>query len=915
MKALSLQAKITGVLLGFIILFSAASFYLMINLGSARDAFLQLNQSIDTMDKVSRESTRLSKLALPLYDQVGFMSEELSQIQKIFLASMEDEDTEMLEDILPHKDHFIAHFQKATELFPPSDREELESILIHFERYLSLGEKIIVAVIDGGDLSKLTELSEHSTSLRLSMNKLRDEKKDQLGNSIQEVSSLHADFREKSQGLSSHVEERFNELKSLVSIFSLGSLLLGVLLSLRLGKNIARPIEELSSMANKMSGGDLSQRITVVSDEAIGKLGNSFNEMAASIEKSQEELREWNRTLEHKVLEKTASIQSLLDNAGQGFLSFDRFFRVQKEFSRECSKIFHQQDISGLKVEKIFFTKPEDQKEFLGWMSHAFEKKTPFGVICDLAPEKLYLKDRTFQIEYKKLDRSEGTYVMCILTDITSKLELERQVLREQSLAKRILRVLQFREQFLVVYRELNHLLGSAYQFHQSSPNLKDYKEHRRIVHTLKGTAGLFDFLELMDCMNEYEEYLQMNLEQSQIPDPETSIQLIDRVVEEFDAILRFLQDNLAEIVDWEELTIRIPETEFRRLLQFVKKTEISLHDEMLVYLRRPFRNFFEPFQTLVNELAMSLDKVLHPLQIRGGKFLVDPDLYRESIRPLVHVFRNSVDHGIEAPVEREMNGKDPMGMISVELKQDSDWIHIRIQDDGSGIDPDLISELLEKNGLKSKTEISQMSESELVNSVFLSGFSTRESASLVSGQGIGMDAVKSKIEELKGKVSLETKIGEGTCIHIDLPNKDSYTFSNLEAQNKKENMLIIDHDPISLRLVSAFIEQSEKFEVQRCTSYEQALQWMSESSVEVVVLDQETSLGDWKTFIEAARVKNPLVQIIMLTREYSHDLFVRASNMGIIDIFTRPAAPYKILKAAEGSRDRLLRWQGEIES
>jgi|GEM_PF-1235243 len=491
---------------------------------------------------------------------------------------------------------------------------------------------------------------------------------------------------------------------------------------------------------------------------------------------------------------------------------------------------------------------------------------------------------------------------------------LERQVLEEQSFAKRILRVLQFREQFLSFYQEMNNLIGTTHNFYEKDPTRSNFLEHRRTVHTLKGTSGLFDFVEMMEKMHLYEEYMRECLESSSLPQLNKAAGFMDEIAVEFDAILRFLNENLGDVVDWEELTIRIPETDFRRILSFVEKTEASLHKELLLYIRRPFRNFFGQFQALLEELCASTDKVLHPLQIHGGEFMVDPNLYRDSLRLLVHIFRNSVDHGIEEAMEREVKGKDPFGSIEVDISLSDDHIELCIRDDGAGIDPEKIAQTLIDRKLKTLDEISEMTEEEIIDSLFMSGFSTAENSGLISGQGIGMDAVRSEMVSIGGSIELKSEPDQGTQVFIKLPILETLEERwEVAHSDDLDQMLIVDHDPLFLRLASNFIGQSKKFKVQGCQEFEEALNLMQENQFDVIVLEASTKLEEWSEFISEMRDLNPLLQVLMITANETPTKLSDTMKMGIMDLFKRPVTPQEILQAAETSRDRFNRWRRDL--
>ncbi|MCP4578889.1 MAG: chemotaxis protein CheA, partial [Deltaproteobacteria bacterium] len=137
---------------------------------------------------------------------------------------------------------------------------------------------------------------------------------------------------------------------------------------------------------------------------------------------------------------------------------------------------------------------------------------------------------------------------------------------------------------------------------------------------------------------------------------------------------------------------------------------------------------------------------------------------------PLVHILRNSVDHGIESPDERVTKGKNRQGRLTIEAWVDEFFVHLLIKDDGGGIDPEKMKNVARKNALLSETEITGMSDKELVNLIFKPGFSSAEKVSDVSGRGVGMDVVLSSLKECNGTVDLDSTLDKGTTVNIKIP-------------------------------------------------------------------------------------------------------------------------------------------------
>jgi len=168
-----------------------------------------------------------------------------------------------------------------------------------------------------------------------------------------------------------------------------------------------------------------------------------------------------------------------------------------------------------------------------------------------------------------------------------------------------------------------------------------------------------------------------------------------------------------------------------------------------------------------VRDLAKLVEKEID-LVIEGGETELDKTLVEEIGDPLVHLIRNSVDHGIETPDVREAGGKSRKGTIHLKAAQDGNMIVITVRDDGKGLQTERIRTKAIASGLVKETD--QLSDKEIFNLIFEAGFSTAEQVTNISGRGVGMDVVKKNIVKLKGVIELDSKIGKGTTTTIKLP-------------------------------------------------------------------------------------------------------------------------------------------------
>lgn len=183
----------------------------------------------------------------------------------------------------------------------------------------------------------------------------------------------------------------------------------------------------------------------------------------------------------------------------------------------------------------------------------------------------------------------------------------------------------------------------------------------------------------------------------------------------------------------------------------------------------QPIKKVFGRFPRVVRDLARTLNKEVN-LELHGEETDLDKNLVEALADPLVHLVRNAVDHGIEMPAVRERSGKPRAGNISLAARQEGDHILLTIEDDGSGMDPEVLRRKAVEKGVLTQDIADRLTDTECFNLIFLPGFSTKEKISDISGRGVGMDVVKTRIAQLNGVVEIFSQRGKGTTLSIKVP-------------------------------------------------------------------------------------------------------------------------------------------------
>ncbi len=194
-----------------------------------------------------------------------------------------------------------------------------------------------------------------------------------------------------------------------------------------------------------------------------------------------------------------------------------------------------------------------------------------------------------------------------------------------------------------------------------------------------------------------------------------------------------------------------------------------DLREAVMKARMQPVSHVFSRFPRLVRDLAHSLGKPVH-LEMEGQETELDKSLLEAIRDPLTHAIRNAVDHGIESPGDRAAAGKPDEGLVRLSARHESSHVLVEVRDDGAGMNIGRIRAKAVDRGLVSAARAAQMSEREILQLVFLPGFSTAEAVTSVSGRGVGMDVVRTNIERIGGKVEIDSQAGRGTTLRLRIP-------------------------------------------------------------------------------------------------------------------------------------------------
>ena len=207
----------------------------------------------------------------------------------------------------------------------------------------------------------------------------------------------------------------------------------------------------------------------------------------------------------------------------------------------------------------------------------------------------------------------------------------------------------------------------------------------------------------------------------------------------------------------------------FNEQIEYLESVTTNLHESVMKVRMVPIESVVNKFPRMIRDLSKKLDKKME-LYMSGEETELDRTVVDEIGDPLMHLLRNSADHGLESAEVRRQRGKSETGSIFLNAYQDGNNVVIEVGDDGNGIDVEAVKHKAIERGVVTAEQADNMSEKDIVDLLFHAGFSTAKVVSDVSGRGVGLDVVKSKVESLSGELEVKTKLGEGSTFIIRLP-------------------------------------------------------------------------------------------------------------------------------------------------
>ncbi|MCF6335691.1 MAG: ATP-binding protein [Spirochaetales bacterium] len=514
---------------------------------------------------------------------------------------------------------------------------------------------------------------------------------------------------------------------------------------------VVKPVLSIVRVVADVGSGNLNIRTGIKSNDELGLLGSKLNEMISDL-KDKRQLELANREIETRNREN----KKYLDNINEGLLLLNPDLTISKQYSRFLTILFNREIVSGLRLSEFIYPDSdkhmEDRDEVDQFVKMIFEKtKTDMEMILSINPlfnKKLTIENSVGEqssiivdAHFQRIFNGDSVEnVMVIFEDRTKIINIEKELeaAREKSQSEL--------EQISVILRAgpesfLEFVEGAEKNISESLLSLPSINESEslnsimRNLHTLKGSAGYMDLKILAEKVHEAESMI-VSMKENGFTENDS------KIIEEQLGFLAGELEGIKGITD--------------RFSRFSGKETLQLSG---------IEQFFETLERMVEQLAGDMEK---DISFSTRSNVNDFPYLNEMKDPVIHLIRNSIDHGIEDKFERLGFGKEGTAKIELEIGILRDGSYrIVVSDDGRGINFQSIKKRAVERGILENGEVSNL---ELAELLFSSSFSTREEVGMISGRGVGLDVVSDAVKQLKGTISIATTENRGTKFIIKLP-------------------------------------------------------------------------------------------------------------------------------------------------
>ena len=491
-----------------------------------------------------------------------------------------------------------------------------------------------------------------------------------------------------------------------------------------------------------------------------------------------------------KVEELNKKISTIFDVIQDGYLLFDKEFKIQESYSNKCLEILPQVDniLYNKKIDNILYpSSSQEKEEFILTIQHIFatDDKNVIELYISLLETKLHIKDKDISLQFYKLDNN---FILLLLNDITHQITLENKIIYEHKIQKMIVTVAVNKNEIIELKKSFTVFIETLEQKAKdtSIESLKIYL--KKELHTYKGLFSQMQMAYITDAIHSIEDNI--------------------KTLDESNAylLLIFLQSNLSMALnrDIKAITEILGEdfvsnttllVSCSKLKNLEKQSKILMkklsHNNKIKFKHlyhlikalnnKTFYKSLEFYNKTLEDTANRIDKKINPLIINGNKNLYLSKKYKPFVSSLIHIFKNAIIHGIEDPLQRESIGKPEYGTVEVDFKIKNEKLLLSIKDDGKGLNiQEIIVKAKEKNLILADVEF--LSINEIKNLIFDKNFSSTTEITNDAGRGVGLFTVADEVKKLKGTIDIKNNPNRSLTFLFTLP----YKIKKRKSEKKK---------------------------------------------------------------------------------------------------------------------------------
>lgn len=709
-------------------------------------------------------AAHVENISYPALNKAIHLEEIVKETKKTIFDAIYEDNSEILDGVNILSDDFNNTIEELIALEPDS---ELVDIKEKYNEYQSFGREAVHDYIVKGETNNIQEkaksLSEKAESIINKINTYRTKKYNDFKFSLKNIQKQSTTFKSAFA------------IAGIISIFI-------VLFTIIQTQKIFRRIGDVVNDAKILAKGNIDRVISNTDTDEIGVLKNAFEIMRTS-------LKDHITNLDKKVQKRTEQLEqskteitSILNSIEQGIFTFNPDLSVNESHSLKAEEIFNTTNFKDSKLSQLMGASEKDLENLTQWtgmVTQLLFAERQWKKYARLAPiqeikEIIEGKEHIIKVDYKLIkEGKDRSKIMVLASDITeqrrAEKELEESEKENNLVTSRVMAIINHPAEevgeFISTTKDILNKMSPLAPKEILAGKDKLFRE----THTQKGHGGTLGFDELA---------LHLGIIENNLSGLDRNLDEIERI---WKPTIHHALIELKKITKLKnkfrstdnENTMQVPQTLYQRLTQVIdtdsplNRVEISTAVHNLNSKR--FDGYSKKYQKLIDKYCEEYDKDIAPLKIEGGKEYLNNDIIKRIDGAIVHLIRNAMDHGIEED-EIRFSRKKPQGQITMSYAMTNNWHIFNISDNGGGIDPKTISNKAVEKSLLTTADTEGMQDHDKIQLIFMPGFSTKDGVSEISGRGVGMDAVKSIVEDLNGSIEVSSTLGEGSSFLIQVP-------------------------------------------------------------------------------------------------------------------------------------------------